>query len=164
MLLPGSHKGGASLQRGAVTGMLYWFQLKRTGDNDPQCGPGCPRIASDSIRSSGASQICGVNFAISTILDMSLKAVLTDSSQIKLFKNGLACLHKTGQGPPSSPLRIASNPAALISSSFRLAGAELTLEATPEKVGLTCPMRPISRPLVVLSRWQAGRHSAAAPS
>eukprot|EP00891_Asterochloris_glomerata_P002327 jgi/Astpho2/2327/Aster-x0527 len=41
---------------------------------------------------------------------MSLKAVLTDSSQIKLFKNGLACLHKTG--------------------------AELTLEATPEKLVL----------------------------
>ena len=100
MLLPGSHKGGVSLQRGAVTGMLYWFQSKRTGDNDPQCDPACPCIAADSIRSSGASQICRVNLAISPILDMSLKAVLTDSSQIRLFKNGLACLHKTGQGPP----------------------------------------------------------------
>ena len=103
MLLHGSHKGGASLQRGAVPGMLYWFQLKRTDDNDPNA----IRHALELLLTASEAQVhhrsAGSIWPHSTILDMSLKAVLTDSSQIRLFKNGLACLHKTGQGPPRDP-------------------------------------------------------------
>lgn len=100
MLLHGSHKGGGSLQRGAVTGMLYWFQCKRTGDNDPNA----IRHALELLLAASGAQVyhrsAGSILPSGTILDMSLKAVLTDSSQIKLFKNGLACLHKTGQALP----------------------------------------------------------------